>query len=100
MKDYYCPLLKKKCIGSKCAWHTTMRGTNPNTGGEVDSGGCVIAFLPMLLVENSQQQRSTAAATESFRDEMIKSHQSDQQVLMAAAQMFMNPQLKQSDLNN
>ena len=68
----FCPLIKKKCIGAKCAWHTTIRGTNPNTGAEVDGPGCVVSFLPMLLIENSQQQRATGAATESFRNEMVK----------------------------
>jgi hypothetical protein len=29
-----------------------------------------MAWIPILLVENSQQQRSTSAAVESFRNEM------------------------------
>jgi hypothetical protein len=33
---------------------------------------CAIAALPMLLIENSQQQRGTAAAVESFRNEMVE----------------------------
>ena len=87
----YCPLMKKKCIGAKCAWHTTIRGTNPNTGAEVDEPGCVVAFLPMLLIENSKQQRSTTAATESFRNEMVKAHTTDQELLKAAASMILTP---------
>jgi len=87
----YCPLMKKKCIGAKCAWHTTIRGTNPNTGVEVDEPGCVVAFLPMLLIENSKQQRSTTAATESFRNEMVKAHTTDQELLKAAARMIVTP---------
>ena len=89
--DYFCPLLRKNCIGSKCAWHTKVRGTNPNTGQEVDDPGCAVAFMPMLLIENAKQQRSTAAATESFRNEMTKAHQSDQQLLQAAANMIVAP---------
>ena len=88
--DNYCPLIKKKCIGNKCAWHTTIRGHNPNTGGEVDESGCVISFLPMLMIENSQQQRATGAATESFRNEMVKAKESDQQILMTAANLLMS----------
>ena len=87
----YCPLMKKKCIGAKCAWHTTIRGANPNTGAEVDEPGCVVAFLPMLLIENSKQQRSTTAATESFRNEMVKAHTTDQELLKAAASMIITP---------
>ena len=87
----FCPLIKKKCIGAKCAWHTTIRGSNPNTGAEVDEPGCVVAFLPMLLIENSQQQRATGAATESFRNEMVKAHHSDQALLKVAANMIVTP---------
>jgi len=58
---------------------------NPNTGAEVDEWACAIAWLPMLLIENSQQQRQTGAAVESFRNEMVKANEVSQQVLLAAA---------------
>ena len=51
-----------------------VRGTNPNTGQEVDEWDCSIKWLPMLLIENSQQQRQTGAAVESFRNEMVKAN--------------------------
>ena len=70
----YCPLVKKDCIGLQCSWFTQVRGTNPNTGKEVDEWACAMAWLPVLLIENSQQQRSTGAAIESFRNEMVKSN--------------------------
>ena len=68
----YCPLLQKECIGLQCAWITQVRGTNPQTGNEVDEWDCSIKWLPMLLIENSQQQRQTGAAVESFRNETVK----------------------------
>ena len=71
----YCPLIKKDCIGLQCAWFTQVRGTNPNTGKEVDEWACAIAWLPVLLIENSQQQRSTGAAVESFRNEVAKNYE-------------------------
>jgi hypothetical protein len=43
-----------------------------------------MAFLPMLLIENSGQQRQTGAAVESFRNEMVKNNESNIQVLAAA----------------
>lgn len=49
-------------------------GTNPNTGKEVDEWGCAIAWMPILMIENSQQQRQTGAAVESFRNEMVKAN--------------------------
>ena len=82
----YCPLVKEDCLQLKCAWFTQLRGTNPNTGKEIDEWGCAVTWLPIVLVENSQQQRSTSAAVESFRNEMVKANEVSQQVLIAAAQ--------------
>jgi hypothetical protein len=87
-KGSYCPLIKKDCIGLKCSWYTHVRGMNPNTGQEVDEWSCAINWLPMMLIENSQQQRSTGAAVESFRNEMVKANESNINVLSAAAQML------------
>lgn len=70
-KGNHCPLLKKDCIENKCAWFFQVRGMNPNTGQEVDEWQCAMNLLPVLLIENSQQQRCTAAAVESFRNETI-----------------------------
>ncbi len=70
-----------------------IRGNNPNTGEEVDEYGCSMAWLPMLVIENSQQQRSTGAAVESFRNEMVKSNETSQHVLMATLQ-HANPATK------
>lgn len=66
----YCPLLKKDCITHKCAWYMRISGMNPNTGVQLDDWGCSIAWLPVLLIENSQQQRQTGAAVESLRNEV------------------------------
>jgi hypothetical protein len=87
----FCPLIKKECVQLQCAWFTQVRGTNPNTGKEVDEWGCAITWMPVLMIENSQQQRHTGAAVESFRNEMVKSNEVSQQVLLAAA--VSNPNL-------
>ena len=78
----YCPLIKKDCIGIKCSWFTQVRGTNPNTGQEVDEWGCAMTWLPVLLIENAQQSRQTGAAVESFRNEVVAVNQ--QQAMLAA----------------
>ena len=78
----YCPLIKKDCIGIKCSWFTQVRGTNPNTGKEVDEWGCAMTWLPVLLIENAQQSRQTGAAVESFRNEVVAVNQ--QQAMLAA----------------
>lgn len=82
-----CPLHNfAPCKELGCAWFTRIRGVNPNTGGDVDEFGCAVAWVPVLLVENSQQQRQTGAAVESFRNEMAKSSEISQQVLLATVQ--------------
>ena len=67
-----CPLHQKDMseVCHTCPWWTLLRGKNPNTGDPVDSWGCAVSFLPILLCENSQQTRQAGAAIESFRNEM------------------------------
>jgi hypothetical protein len=81
----FCPLIKKDCIGIKCAWFTQLRGNNPNTGKEIDEWGCAITWLPILMIETSQQTRQAGAAIESFRNEMVRASEQSNQILMAAA---------------
>ena len=81
----FCPLIKEDCIQTKCSWFTQIRGQNPNTGEDIDEYGCAIAWMPIMMIENSQQQRQTGAAVESFRNEMVKANEVNTQVLIAAA---------------
>lgn len=68
-----CPLNNfEPCRQLDCTWFTQIRGTNPNTGQEVDDWGCAIAWLPLLLIENAKVSRETGAAVESFRNEVVK----------------------------
>ena len=71
MSDF-CPLIKKKCIEHKCKFYIQVMGKNPQTGQDVYEWNCAITWLPMLLIEGSQQTRQTGAAIESFRNEVIK----------------------------
>ena len=87
----YCPLIKKDCIGLQCSWFTQIRGMNPNTGEPVDEWGCAITWMPMLMIENSQQQRSTSSAVESFRNEVVKGNQENQQLYVQALQQGVVP---------
>lgn len=77
----YCPLLKKDCVQTKCAWFTKVSGYDRNTGKDVDEYQCAISILPMLMVENSGQQRQTGAAVESFRNEMVKANANSLKIL-------------------
>jgi hypothetical protein len=81
----FCPLVKKDCVQMKCAWFVQLRGTNPNTGQEVDEWGCAVSWLPMLLIENAKESRHTGAAVESFRNEMVNANQVTQHLAHIAA---------------
>jgi hypothetical protein len=81
----FCPLIKKDCVGLTCAWYTRVQGFDSNSGSQVDSYECAISWLPLLLIENSGQQRQTGAAVESFRNEMVKSNEKAQQLLLTTA---------------
>ena len=70
--DGKCPLLQKKCIKHQCLWYNMLQGKHPQTGLDVSEWGCSIAWLPLLLVENSAKLNGVQAATESFRNEMVK----------------------------
>jgi len=65
----------------RCAWYIRLAGENPQTGEVADEWGCAMGWLPILLVENARQGKSTAAAVESFRNETVK-QQTVQTVLL------------------
>ena len=72
-----------------------------NTGEEVDDWRCAMNWLPMLLIENSGMQRATSVAVESFRNEMVKANEVNQQVLLAAIQdVPTEPDRKSTRLNS
>lgn len=72
----------------RCKWYVAIKGMNPNTGEMMDEWNCSIAWSPFLMIENSQQQRSTGAAVESFRNEMIKSNETSQQILLSSVENY------------
>ena len=78
-----CPLDDfKPCRQFDCAWFMKIQGKNPNTGEPTEDWGCAMAWMPVLLIENAQQSRSTSAAVESFRNEMVEANSRSQQLLL------------------
>jgi hypothetical protein len=69
-----CPLHNKDTseVCHKCPWWTRIMGKNPQSEEMIDDWRCAIALVPMLLVENSQMQRHTTAAVETFRNGVIE----------------------------
>jgi len=81
-----CPLDNfNPCRQMDCAWFLKISGKNPNTGEDIEDWGCAMSWMPILMIENSQQQRQTGAAVESFRNEMVKANESSQKILMVTA---------------
>ena len=81
-----CPLDNfNPCRQLECAWFMKVQGKNPQDGKDIEEWGCAMAWLPILTIENSQQQRQTGAAVESFRNEMVRANDTSQRVLLAAA---------------
>lgn len=69
-KGDYCPLWRKgvEKVCHTCPWYTLVRGSNPQTGVEIDEWGCAISFGPILAINTANEARQGAAATESFRN--------------------------------
>jgi len=66
-----CPLMDGPCIEHRCKWFIKLLGNNPQTGAALkEEEDCVISFLPILLIESTQQTRQAGAAIESFRNEV------------------------------
>ena len=80
-REHWCPLIGEECMKLKCEWFTQVRGTNPQTGEDVDEWSCAVSLLPMLLIENSQQQRQTGAAVESARNETVRDNEENRRLI-------------------
>lgn len=80
-----CPLDGfKPCRQLECAWFLKIAGKDPQSGKDIEDWGCSMAWMPMLMIENSQQQRATGAAVESFRNEMVKGNELNAQIMLAS----------------
>ncbi len=86
------------CRQLECAWFIKIKGKDPQSEKEIEEWGCSIAWMPVLMIENSQQQRGTQAAVESFLNEMVKANEVGQRVLLAAAGV--TPQVQTMILEN
>jgi hypothetical protein len=60
-------------------------GSNPQTGETLNTGDCAIAWMPVLLIENSKVNRETGAAVESMRNENVATGTQLTQALLQVA---------------
>ena len=94
----WCPLVNGQCKKFECKWWIQIRGNNPQTGQEIDEWDCTVAFLPMLIIESSQQSRSTAAAVENFRNISTEQNKKLHDNLLEAQKIV--PAIVSAALNN
>ena len=73
-EDRICPLHKASMdtVCHKCPLWIQVRGAHPQTGEAMDRWDCSLALLPMLMINTASEVRQGAAATESFRNEMVR----------------------------
>lgn len=69
----------------KCRFWIHVQGQNPQTGETVSNGDCAMAWMPVLLIENSKVNRETGAAVESMRNEGVTTGQQITSALMQVA---------------
>jgi hypothetical protein len=69
----------------KCRFWINVMGMNPQTGETINNHDCAIAWIPMLLIENSKVNRETGAAVESMRNESVTTGQQITGALMQVA---------------
>ena len=93
----FCPLIGKDCIQMQCSWFTQVRGVNPQSGEEIDDWGCAVTWLPLMMIENSNQQRRTGAAIESFRNETVKSTMKAQEIYQRELELQAQERLMKSN---
>ena len=109
-KKLICPLLHKECIEDgtmvdgeivACKFWVKVLGLDPQTNETINKGDCCLNWMPIILLENSKTNRETGAAIESFRNEMVKSNQVTQQILLTTAGMPANNLIEVKDeINN
>jgi hypothetical protein len=97
-KTLICPHFQTPCIKDgtivmvdgkpelhACPAWVNVQGRDPQTEVIIDRWNCSqFHWMPFLMIENSAQQRATAAAVESFRNEIVKSNAINLQLLGSA----------------
>lgn len=69
----------------QCRFWVHVQGKNPQTGATVNNGDCAMAWMPVLLIENSKVNRETGAAVESMRNEGVTTGQQITNALLQVA---------------
>lgn len=93
-KKILCPLMGGECIEDgairdgelvACRFWVVVHGQHPQTGEQLSTGDCAMAWQPVLMIENSKVNRETGAAIESMRNESVTTGQQITGALMQVA---------------
>jgi hypothetical protein len=86
-----CPLIGgKPCLENRCKFWVHLRGKDPQSTREIDQQDCSIAWLPILLIENAQFVRQTAAAVDDLKNQTVQRQDLFNHTLNSAMQNQMN----------
>lgn len=66
-----CRYFKKPCIEHQCMHYVQMHGADPQTGVPISEFMCADIAMLKVALEGNKEVRQHAAATESFRNEMV-----------------------------
>lgn len=64
-------LVKVNCLKHECAKYVQVIGTNKNTGADMSEWKCSDAWLPLLLIDNTQESRISGATMDSLRNHVV-----------------------------
>ena len=73
-----------------CRWYIKMYGEDPATGDKIDKSDCAMAFLPIMMHENSKQQMNTGVAVDNLKNTMATTAESNMQLMVALASQQTN----------
>ncbi len=97
-KKILCPLMGAPCVEDgalrdgelvACRFWVTVHGKHPQTGEAINTSDCAFAWTPILLIENSKEQRNTGAELNAMRNESVENVKRLGSALLAAS----NPEL-------
>lgn len=75
MSAKLCPMMGE-CVQERCRWWIHVTGQHPQTGAIVDSHGCAVEFLPVLIIEGAAASRQTVAAVSQVKEVFVQAARS------------------------
>ena len=92
-EDLVCPFHQKSMaeVCHKCPMWVAIRGTDPQTGQEIDDWNCSFYWMPKLVIETAQQSRQAGASTDKVASEIRKFHEAMAKQNLGIAKLMLPP---------